>query len=544
MSDSKRTAGVSQSGRDDRHTGGVARIDLANLGPFIVGRLEVHPALRQVNDGHKSEVLEPRVMQVLVVLAGSAGRVVPVEELIARCWNGRVVGDNAIHRVISKLHRLAEGLGGNSFAVENIPKVGYRLVSRDVRSPSEAREPSETSEPSEPSAQTTPTPSIPVVGRRVLIAVALAAVAGVATPLVSYQLRPRRRPSAEARELYRRGTEAQRQYLQEQNVQAVAYFREAVTLAPDYADAWGALAMAYRHLVETDPGRDQERLAALSRAAASSALELDPSNADAELALLTLQPYFRNWLEMERGLRQALPRHPDHWLYRGNIARILSETGRWRESIPELQAVIAGDPFLPFPRFRLALSYWSIGRLQQAETAIDEAARRWPSHPAVWFMRFEFLAFGGQPEGALAQLDRVEERPAGLPEAVFDHSRVLATAMATRAPSDTQAAVDAALRAVSRNIASVPDAVRALSALGETSHAFPLLDSYFLERPSPHVPEPPPLGPLTRRSTDFLFMPFTAALRADERFDRLTAEIGLVDYWAQTGAVPDYKSRG
>jgi DNA-binding winged helix-turn-helix (wHTH) protein/tetratricopeptide (TPR) repeat protein len=541
MSDSKRTAGSWHSGREHRHAGDAGRIDLANLGPFIVGRLEVHPALRQVNDGHKSEVLEPRVMQVLVLLAGSAGRVVPVEELIARCWNGRVVGDNAIHRVISKLHRLAEGLGGDSFAVENIPKVGYRLVSREARSPGEPRGPRQ---PGEPSESTTPTRSMRVVGRRLLMGIALAAVAGGATPLVRYQLRPRQRPSAEATELYRRGTEAQRQYLQEQNVQAVAYFREAVTLAPDYADAWGALAMAYRHLVETDPGRDQERLAALSRAAASSALELDAGNADAELALLTLRPYFRNWLDMERSLRKALPRHPEHWLYRGNIARILSETGRWEESIPELQAVIAGDPFLPFPRFRLALSYWSTGRLHQAETAIDEAARRWPSHPGVWFMRFEFLAFGGRPADALAQLGRVEERPAGLPEAVFDHNRVLASAMATRAPSDTQAAVEACLQAVSRNIAAVPDAVRALAALGETSLAFPLLDSYFFARPSPHVPEPPPLGPLTRRSTDFLFMPFTAALRTDEQFERLMAEIGLVDYWAQTGAVPDYKNRG
>jgi DNA-binding winged helix-turn-helix (wHTH) protein/tetratricopeptide (TPR) repeat protein len=537
MIDSRPTAGARQSCSEHRHAGDAARIDLAHLGPFNIGRLEVHPALRQVNDGHTSELIEPRVMQVLVLLASSTGRVVPVEELITRCWNGRVVGDNAIHRVISKLHRLAEGLGGNSFAVENIPKVGYRLVSRDARSP-------EPREPREPSESTTPTRSMQVVGRRLLMGLALAAVAGAATPLVRYQLRPRRRPSAEARELYRRGTEAQRQYLQEQNVQAVAYFREAVTLSPDYADAWGALAMAYRHLVETDPGRDQERLAALSRAAASSALELDAGNADAELALLTLQPYFRNWLDMERSLRKALPRHPEHWLYRGNIARILSETGRWEESIPELQAVIAGDPFLPFPRFRLALSYWSTGRLHQAETAIDEAARRWPSHPGVWFMRFELLAFGGRPADALAQLGRLDERPTGLPEGVFDYSRVLATAMATRAPSDTQAAVEAALQATSRNIAAVPDAVRALSALGETSLAFPLLDSYFLARPSPHVPEPPPLAPLTRRSTDFLFMPFTAALRADERFERLTAEIGLRDYWTQTGTLPDYRNRG
>lgn len=66
-------------------------------------------------------------MQVLVVLHQAAGRVVSRDDLIARCWEGRIVGEDAINRVIWRLRRLSEADGGASLAIETIPKVGYRL---------------------------------------------------------------------------------------------------------------------------------------------------------------------------------------------------------------------------------------------------------------------------------------------------------------------------------------------------------------------------------------------------------------------------------
>src|SRR5689334_17798833 len=97
-------------------------VDLANEPDFRLGGLEVRPSLREVG----SEILEPRVMQVLVVLASRRGQVVSRDQLIATCWAGRVVGDDAINRCIARLRRLAETHGG--FAVETITRVGYRLT--------------------------------------------------------------------------------------------------------------------------------------------------------------------------------------------------------------------------------------------------------------------------------------------------------------------------------------------------------------------------------------------------------------------------------
>lgn len=102
------------------------RVKLSRSAAFRIGALEAQPALREVRWSGGREVLEPRVMQVLVVLAEMTGAIVGRDELFDRCWDGRIVGDNAINRVISRLRRLSEETG--AFSIETVTKVGYRLV--------------------------------------------------------------------------------------------------------------------------------------------------------------------------------------------------------------------------------------------------------------------------------------------------------------------------------------------------------------------------------------------------------------------------------
>jgi DNA-binding winged helix-turn-helix (wHTH) protein/TolB-like protein len=104
---------------------------LAHQPPFRLGAAEVRPATREVVvPGHR-EVLQPRVMQVLTTLAGSRGQVLSREDLLERCWGGRIVGEDAIQRCIGQLRKLADAVGG--FHLETIPRVGYRLVETGVR---------------------------------------------------------------------------------------------------------------------------------------------------------------------------------------------------------------------------------------------------------------------------------------------------------------------------------------------------------------------------------------------------------------------------
>ncbi len=103
-------------------------IDLARAPELRIGRLRVRPAYRQlIHDSGRTEVLEPRVMQVLLALANANGGIVTRDDLSRTCWDRRVVGEDAVNRVISRLRKSADGIGIGSFSIETITKVGYRL---------------------------------------------------------------------------------------------------------------------------------------------------------------------------------------------------------------------------------------------------------------------------------------------------------------------------------------------------------------------------------------------------------------------------------
>lgn len=104
-------------------------IDLAHEAEFRLGCLRISPPTREVSSAQGDEQIEPRVMQVLVCLAKGQGTVISRDDLIRQCWSGRAVSEDAINRCISKIRQLADGVGGCSFTVETIPRVGYRLSS-------------------------------------------------------------------------------------------------------------------------------------------------------------------------------------------------------------------------------------------------------------------------------------------------------------------------------------------------------------------------------------------------------------------------------
>jgi DNA-binding winged helix-turn-helix (wHTH) protein/TolB-like protein len=101
------------------------QIDLAREADFMLGALAVHPSTREIERAGAREILEPRVMQVLVALAKRRGEVVSRDDLFRQCWENRIVGDDAMNRCISRLRRV--GKAGDDFAIEAIPRVGYRL---------------------------------------------------------------------------------------------------------------------------------------------------------------------------------------------------------------------------------------------------------------------------------------------------------------------------------------------------------------------------------------------------------------------------------
>jgi len=135
----------------------VSQIILAQESDFNLGGLKVCPSKRQVvirsslSAPAGRELPQPRIMQVLVVLARRRGEVVSRDEMMAVCWGGFAVSDDAINRCIARLRRLSERHGG--FTVETIARVGYQL-SEALQESFEAQHAEE--EPSLPSTPLSP----------------------------------------------------------------------------------------------------------------------------------------------------------------------------------------------------------------------------------------------------------------------------------------------------------------------------------------------------------------------------------------------------
>jgi len=101
---------------------------------FLVGEWTVHPSLNRLARGGEEVRVEPKVMQVLEVLAETPGQVVTRETLVARVWPDVFVSEDVLHRAIRELRRLFGDDTANPAYIETIRKRGYRLIA-PVRNP-------------------------------------------------------------------------------------------------------------------------------------------------------------------------------------------------------------------------------------------------------------------------------------------------------------------------------------------------------------------------------------------------------------------------
>lgn len=98
--------------------------------PFDLGGVHVEPDLNTVTGPAGSVSVEPKVMEVLVVLVQRRGETVSPQELIDSVWQGRAVVDAVVTRAISELRR---ALGDDPKAprfIQTVARRGYRLVAQ------------------------------------------------------------------------------------------------------------------------------------------------------------------------------------------------------------------------------------------------------------------------------------------------------------------------------------------------------------------------------------------------------------------------------
>lgn len=98
-----------------------------------IGDFDVEPSLNRLDNGHEVLTVEPRVMDLLMLLAESPGQVFGRDEILQRVWSGTTVQDDALRRVVTLLRRVLADDPKEPRYIETITRRGYRLVAPVVR---------------------------------------------------------------------------------------------------------------------------------------------------------------------------------------------------------------------------------------------------------------------------------------------------------------------------------------------------------------------------------------------------------------------------
>jgi len=495
-----------------------ASLPLAKRGDFKIGDATVRPSLRTVEGPTGSARGEPRVIQVLTALADAQGAVLSREDLLSLCWDGRIVGDDAINRAVGEVRRIAREVGA-AFTVETVPRVGFRLAGIEwMAMPAVVAH--------------APAPASGWSRRTAIVAGATGVLAlGAAGRLVW-----KSRRSADADALIERGRIVQATDQRADLAQAEALFRKAIAIEPERADAWGWLSCVL-----------PDNTAA--RSAAVHALKLDPKEPNARAVMAFQRWKLDDWTQWEDDLLAILADAPDNALTLSQLTLFYQGMGRCKDSLAMNERAIRAEPFSPQHHMRRALKHWIFGHLTSADNVIEKAMELWPRNPMVWNARMSLYAYTDRAPAAFALLGDRSSRPVDLtPPAVASWQAAL-QAISSRDRADVARAVEVCTQTAKLSPGLAANAIMAFSYLGELGAAYRVADGLFAARGqiiqqnrSPSVRDMYS-NPVWGR-TQFLFIPATAALRDDQRFAELCERIGSLTYWRKRGIWPDPFVRG
>lgn len=330
--------------------------------------------------------------------------------------------------------------------------------------------------------------------------------------------------------------------------QAIIYLKEATRLAPDFASAWGGLALVHALRKFQVPLAARAGEEARCRSAAQTALKLDSREPLSHCALLALTPSYRDWQNIARRAQALVGRIAPIPLVFHGVGDLLLDVGRSSEALRIYNQIDRKQFFIPLSERTIVQALWNAGEMQLAEERLDEAVGRWPQHYAVWNQRAEFLTHTGHAREAVRMIEDESTHPLAYPADQLQAALVTARAFAGMvSPQDAIRTNLDVLKAGSPDVAAYlnrkksfgQQAALRIAALGDPDLAFALLDGYYFGE-GPWAGIAPAAGDMDR-TTFILFEPPMSGLWRDPRFAVLTERIGLDAYWRQSGSTPDFR---
>ena len=334
-----------------------------------------------------------------------------------------------------------------------------------------------------------------------------------------------------AYDLYLRGKESDAN--PELTRQKIELLETAVRLAPELGAAWGALANHRFNLRALTPYAGRSAQDAMIAADVERCLALDPDNGIAVLVEMGLLAPFGDFL----GLHAVLPRlersgqnSPDALAM---ISFFLEMVGRNTEAAKWSGRGVALDPLCLLANATYAQALWRSGQFDQGIIELKRIVELWPdNHNNVAVL---ILACGHA--GDWAEVDRLLD-PARLERyPLREHRGVIGLMDTLRdpTPAKRQRMLEAITAQVdlSGHIDAMP--LITLAECDFVDESFALLERAKL---GPAGGPKDTLGVNAYR-THLLFPAAYTKLRADPRFVKLCARLGLVEYWLATHNWPD-----
>ena len=208
--------------------------------------------------------------------------------------------------------------------------------------------------------------------------------------------------SREAYDLYLRGLHALNRMDRSGFEEAVADFRQTLTLDPTFVPAAEQLAVALRFqsdfgFVASKSGWEQARVAA------EAARKLDANSAAAHAVLgMFYAEYDWNWPAAETELQIAMAQAPN--LATNYAAQERTAVGDWNEALRLHNLGIAANPLNGSGYVPLSWVYVRLGRFAEAELALRRALAFSPNAVSLHYQLAIVLLLENKPEAALEEL--------------------------------------------------------------------------------------------------------------------------------------------
>jgi adenylate cyclase len=210
--------------------------------------------------------------------------------------------------------------------------------------------------------------------------------------------------NAEAHRLYLQGRYFKDRDTKEDLVKAEDCFRRALALDATYAPAWAGIAtVAIRQAANGYIALPKE--IAVTREAASKAIELDPKNAEAYSGLGFVHMMAHEWAQADATMASAREIDPTDSSVFMNSAVLARALGRDEDAVALFRQALEHDPLNLLARRYLARTLSFAGRLAEAEIEIRQVLDTNPAQPGAHYDLGRILVAKGEIDAAGAAFE-------------------------------------------------------------------------------------------------------------------------------------------